>query len=105
MRKFIYPFAMMAGLIIASSCTENEGVRMRELRTRSISTAASASDNTGNPNATPDANRPSPDTRMAYEDNNEAGMALATDRRLQRILYHTARAGSSGTGNIRPVHL
>lgn len=47
MRKFIYPFAMMAGLIIASSCTENEGVRMRELRTRSISTAASASDNTG----------------------------------------------------------
>lgn len=24
MRKFIYPFAMMAGLIIASSCTENE---------------------------------------------------------------------------------
>ena len=77
MRKFIYPFAMMAGLIIASSCTENEGVRMRELRTRSISTAASASDNTGNPNATPDANRPSPDTRMAYEDNNEAGMALS----------------------------
>ena len=57
MRKFIYPFAMMAGLIIASSCTENEGVRMRELRTRSISTAASASDNTGNPNATPDANQ------------------------------------------------
>lgn len=77
MRKFIYPFAMMAGLIIASSCTENEGVRMRELRTRSISTAASASDNTGNPDATPDANRPSPDTRMAYEDNNEAGMVLS----------------------------
>lgn len=107
MRKFIYPFAMMAGLIIASSCTENEGARMRELRTRSISTAASASDNTGNPDAAPDANCPSPDTRMAYEDNNEAGMALSwqTDRRLQRILYHTARAGSSGTGNIRPVHL
>lgn len=77
MRKFIYLFAMMAGLGIASSCTENEGARMRELRTRSISTAASASDNTGNPDATPDANRPSPDTRMAYEDNNEAGMALS----------------------------
>ena len=77
MRKFIYPFAMMAGLIIASSCTENEGARMRELRTRSISTAASASDNTGNPDAAPDANCPSPDTRMAYEDNNEAGMALS----------------------------
>ena len=76
MRKFIYPFAMMAGLIIASSCTENEGARMRELRTRSISTAASASDNTGNPDAAPDANCPSPDTRMAYEDNNEAGIAL-----------------------------
>lgn len=68
MKKFIYPFTMIIGLIIASSCTESEEIRGTGLRTRSISTAASAS------NA---ANRPTPDTRMAYEDNNEAGMALS----------------------------
>ncbi len=68
MKKFIYPFTMIIGLIIASSCTESEEIRGTGLRTRSISTAASASN---------DANRPTPDTRMAYEDNNEAGMALS----------------------------
>lgn len=68
MKKFIYPFTMIIGLIIASSCTESEEIRGTGLRTRSISTAASASN---------DASRPTPDTRMAYEDNNEAGMALS----------------------------
>ncbi|WP_297676690.1 hypothetical protein [uncultured Bacteroides sp.] len=68
MKKFIYPFTMIIGLIIASSCTESEEIRGTGLRTRSISTAASAS------NA---ANRPTPDTRMAYEDYNEEGMFLS----------------------------
>lgn len=67
MKKFIYPFTMIIGLIIASSCTESEEIRGTGLRTRSISTAASASNDS----------RPTPDTRMAYEDNNEAGMALS----------------------------
>ena len=77
MKNFIYVFTMIIGFIFVSSCTESEEAEVKTLRTRSISTAASASDNTGNPDATPDANRPSPDTRMAYEDNNEAGMALS----------------------------
>ena len=41
---------------------------------------------------------------MAYARQNNRQASL-TGNNLQRILYHTARAGSSGTGNIRPVHL
>lgn len=77
MKKFIYKFTIMTGLILATSCTENEEAGVKTLRTRSISTAASAGNDAGNLDAPPDANRPSPDTRMAYEDNNEAGMALS----------------------------
>ena len=82
MKSFIYTFAMIIGLLLATSCTESEEAGVKTLRTKSISTAASARNDaanpdTGNPDAAPDANRPTPDTRMAYEDNNEAGMALS----------------------------
>lgn len=77
MKKFIYPFTMIIGLIIAFSCTESEEIRGTGLRTRSVSTAVSARNAAANPDAAPDANRPTPDTRMAYEDNNEEGMALS----------------------------
>lgn len=77
MKKFIYPFTMIIGLIIAFSCTESVEIRGTGLRTRSVSTAVSARNAAANPDAAPDANRPTPDTRMAYEDNNEEGMALS----------------------------
>lgn len=77
MKKFIYPFTMIIGLIIAFSCTESEEIRGTGLCTRSVSTAVSARNAAANPDAAPDANRPTPDTRMAYEDNNEEGMALS----------------------------
>lgn len=82
MKNFIYTSVMMIGLILVSSCTESEEAGVKTLRTRSISTAASArndaaSPDTGSPDAAPDTNRPTPDTRMAYGDNNKAGMALS----------------------------
>lgn len=77
MKKFIYPFTMIIGLIIAFSCTESEEIRGTGLCTRSVSTAVSARNAAANPDAASDANRPTPDTRMAYEDYNEEGMALS----------------------------
>lgn len=82
MKSFIYTSAMIIGLLLATSCTESEETGVKTLRTKSISTAASARNDaanpdTGNPDAAPDANRPTPDTRMAYEDYNEEGMFLS----------------------------
>lgn len=82
MKSFIYTSAMIIGLLLATSCTESEEAGVKTLRTKSISTAASARNDaanpdTGNPDAAPDANRPTPDTRMAYEDYNEKGMFLS----------------------------
>ena len=69
MKSFIYTAAMIIGLLLATSCTESEEAGVKTLRTKSISTAASARNDaanpdTGNPDAAPDANRPTPDTRM-----------------------------------------
>ena len=81
MKSFIYTAAMIIGLLLATSCTESEEAGVKTLRTKSISTAASARNDaanpdTGNPDAAPDANRPTPDTRMGYYDGNKEGMFL-----------------------------
>lgn len=82
MKSFIYTSTMIIGLLLATSCTESEEAGVKTLRTKSISTAASARNDaanpdTGNPDAAPDANRPTPDTRMGYYDGNEEGMSLS----------------------------
>ena len=82
MKSFIYTSAMISGLLLATSCTESEEAGVKTLRTKSISTVASARNDaanpdTGNPDAAPDANRPTPDTRMAYDDYDEEGMFLS----------------------------